>query len=351
MKPEPQLDPAHGSTAASNTSCPNCRAEMPREMRFCRLCGFRLGEGVAEYTETVRFQTPHAGASRPTQTADAARAAATSGPNDWSAMAHNANRQPADYTRAELGRWDDGRKRKRRRMHWFIWPILGLAIATASGGIIRTINIETSRPTIVQPEIEGSFIGADDFDERDGGVAFEVVTPPGSAADKAGLIGGDVITSFDGKPVRDVGDFMQLLSSTPAGKTVEVIFIRDGQTKTTKLTTISEDENARREDEFDNRPEGKGYIGEGTELERVAVPGTKIYGVRIDEIRKNLPGEIAGLRNGDIVIEFDGVPVRTRREFESRITRAMPGSIVQIIVMRGGERVEVPVKIGQKDND
>ena len=83
----------------------------------------------------------------------------------------------------------------------------------------------------------------------------------------------------------------------------------------------------------------------------MAVPGTKIYGVRIDEIRKNNPAEIAGLRNGDIVTEFDGLPIRTRREFESRIQRAMPGSIVKIIVMRGGERVEVPVKIGQEDND
>ena len=29
---------------------------MPTELRFCRNCGFRLGEGSAEYTETVRFQ-------------------------------------------------------------------------------------------------------------------------------------------------------------------------------------------------------------------------------------------------------------------------------------------------------
>ncbi len=28
---------------------------MPREMRFCRACGQRLGEGLAEYVETVRF--------------------------------------------------------------------------------------------------------------------------------------------------------------------------------------------------------------------------------------------------------------------------------------------------------
>src|SRR6185436_2551576 len=39
----------------SLTTCSNCHSAMPSELRFCRNCGFRLGEGVAEYTETVRF--------------------------------------------------------------------------------------------------------------------------------------------------------------------------------------------------------------------------------------------------------------------------------------------------------
>src|SRR5947207_15720711 len=35
--------------------CSQCGSPMPREMRFCRSCGNRLGEGPAEYTETVRL--------------------------------------------------------------------------------------------------------------------------------------------------------------------------------------------------------------------------------------------------------------------------------------------------------
>src|SRR5438132_13828598 len=35
--------------------CAQCGSPMPNEMRFCRSCGNRLGEGPAEYTETVRF--------------------------------------------------------------------------------------------------------------------------------------------------------------------------------------------------------------------------------------------------------------------------------------------------------
>src|SRR5438046_10018771 len=35
--------------------CAQCGSPMPKEMRFCRSCGNRLGEGPAEYTETVRL--------------------------------------------------------------------------------------------------------------------------------------------------------------------------------------------------------------------------------------------------------------------------------------------------------
>src|SRR6185295_18649395 len=85
--------------------------------------------------------------------------------------------------------------------------------------------------------------------------------PPGSPADKAGLVGGDIITSFDGRPVRKSDDMTNLLRQTPIGKTVEVLYLRDGEPKKTQLTTISPDEADQLKDAFDDRPEGQGYFG------------------------------------------------------------------------------------------
>src|SRR6266404_9862963 len=60
MSQNPEL--AHLPDSNPNvTACSNCHSAMPSELRFCRNCGFRLGEGVAEYTETVRFQNGHPG--------------------------------------------------------------------------------------------------------------------------------------------------------------------------------------------------------------------------------------------------------------------------------------------------
>jgi predicted amidophosphoribosyltransferase len=51
----------------NTTLCQNCHTPMPLGLRFCRKCGYRLGEGVAEYTETVRFADPPQASRTPGQ--------------------------------------------------------------------------------------------------------------------------------------------------------------------------------------------------------------------------------------------------------------------------------------------
>src|SRR5213596_2204164 len=61
---QPQENFSKGSNHENNSIvCEQCGAPMPKEMRFCRSCGNRLGEGPAEYTETVRFPNTTAGAA------------------------------------------------------------------------------------------------------------------------------------------------------------------------------------------------------------------------------------------------------------------------------------------------
>jgi S1-C subfamily serine protease len=105
--------------------------------------------------------------------------------------------------------------------------------------------------------------------------------------------------------------------------------------------------------DFERRPEGRAQFGyEDGDAERVAVPGTNIHGVKLDTILRSRPADIAGIKDGDIVIEFDGVPIRTPDEFLMRVRRALPYSIVKVVVMRGEgdvkEKLEIPVKMGKQ---
>lgn len=319
----------------SLTTCLNCHKPMPRELRFCRNCGFRLGEGSAEYTETVRFQD-----GRPS-----VLSGNTPGSQPF-ATSYGLSGAMAPAAGQSLG------KRRKKKMSGMTWMFLGLLVFFIAAAIFtslvrparRAFNTEISIPAAAR-----SYVGVDSFDTADGGVTFATVDPPGSPADKAGLVGGDLITTFDGHRVSSDDEIMDLLGETPVGKTVDVVFIRDGEEKTTKLTTVSKTEFDRLARDFRDRPEGRGRFGfDDDDTKRVPIPGTQMFGVRLDDVHASLPADMAGIKEGDVVIEFDGTPIRTPEELSSRVVRAVPYSTIKVVVMRGTEKLEIPVKMGRQ---
>ncbi len=328
------------------TICPNCHVQMPSILRFCRSCGFRLGEGLAEYVETVRL--PNQPTSSPN--GSAATGAPQFGANAWAPIATAASAQsPAGQASACVDLWPK-RHRRRKRTPWIVWVVLGITVASVTGGgLMSPFGLRNRGRSAASSSAARSYVGINRYKAADGGgITFESVSPPGSAADKAGLIGGDIIKTFDGQPLTSTSQFESLLVATPIGKTVDVTYIRDGETRATQMTTISKAEQDRLESLFASRPEGQGFLGI-EDWDRVAVSGTNIYGVQLNDVSKNRPGYIAGLRDGDIIIEFNGTPIRTARELVARIERTVPDSVVKVIVMRGSERLEIPVKIGVDD--
>jgi S1-C subfamily serine protease len=142
---------------------------------------------------------------------------------------------------------------------------------------------------------------------------------------------------------------MDLLRQTPIGKRVEVIYIRDGNFHNTQLTTISEDDYNQLNDAFNARPEGKGVFGFDTDkTTRVTVPETKTYGVRLNYVEPNSPADLFGIKAGDIITDFDNVPIRTTAELLSRVRRAIPKTPITVVVLRDGQRMEIPIKLGKQ---
>jgi membrane-associated protease RseP (regulator of RpoE activity) len=327
MQPQNNVNnPSGGTGDTGGVVCSECGAPMPQGMRFCRACGHRLGEGSAEYTETVRF--PHAPSTGPQGTSFA--------PN----YAGPIVQQPgAGFP-----------YKKKRRISGMAWIIILIAAMFVLGGVLTAVRRSVTQPPFAGASTQRSYFGVDGFSDADGrGVTFRSVEPPGSPADLAGLVGGDIITSFDGRPVNDRGDIMSLLAKTPIGKTVEITYLRDGELKKTSMATFSEGMSDQLEAAFKNRPGGWGQFGfDDDDSEVVPIPGTKMHGVRLAGISGSGPAALAGIQNGDIVTEFEGTPIRTVEEFVARVQRAIPYSTVKVKLLRGSEQMEIPVKIGKR---
>jgi membrane-associated protease RseP (regulator of RpoE activity) len=327
MQPQDNLNnPSGGTGDTGGIVCSECGAPMPQGMRFCRACGHRLGEGSAEYTETVRF--PHATATGPQGTPFIPNYAAPIAQQPGAGFPY----------------------KKKRRISGMAWIIILIAMLFVLGGVLTAVRRSVSRPPFAGVTTQRSYFGVDGFSDADGrGVTFRSVEPPGSPADKAGLVGGDIITSFDGQPITDEDDMMRLLARTPIGKTVEITYLRDGELKKTSMTTFSREGSSGLEDAFENRPEGWGQFGfDDGDSEAVPIAGTKMHGVRLDGISPSGPAALAGIQDGDIVIEFDGTPIRTVRELVARVRRALPYSTVKVKLLRGSDQMEIPVKIGKR---
>jgi S1-C subfamily serine protease len=117
---------------------------------------------------------------------------------------------------------------------------LGFAIPAATVVSVVEQLLETGRveraylgvegPFQVTPEMAANFgLGVDQ------GVGIEDVQP-GRAAAKAGIEGGDVIVSIDGRPIAAVEDLFAELRRLRPGQTVRVVVFRDGERRTVEVT-------------------------------------------------------------------------------------------------------------------
>jgi serine protease Do len=66
-------------------------------------------------------------------------------------------------------------------------------------------------------------------------------------------------------------------------------------------------------------------------------------GALVDEVRPESPADKAGIKRGDVVVEFDGERVRSARQFSRLVQESTPGRTVKATILREGRRSDVEV--------
>jgi len=84
-----------------------------------------------------------------------------------------------------------------------------------------------------------------------------------------------------------------------------------------------------------------------SEADKQKLPG----GVVVSDVGANSPAEKAGLKRGDIVVEFDGEHVRSARQFTRLVQETTPGRAVKATVVRDGKRTELQVTPDERRGD
>jgi hypothetical protein len=91
------------------------------------------------------------------------------------------------------------------------------------------------------------------------------------------------------------------------------------------------------------RPGSNVYLGSIPDMASGDIKGLKLTGVR-----SGSPADSAGIKAGDIVVELGGKPVTDLQSYSDALYSHKPGDVVEVVVMRGTERVKLQVKLGQR---
>jgi serine protease Do len=67
----------------------------------------------------------------------------------------------------------------------------------------------------------------------------------------------------------------------------------------------------------------------------------------VGAVSPNNPAARAGIREGDVILAFNGTPVTDGNTLRNQVASTAPGTAVKVTVMRDGREQEIEVTLGE----
>jgi serine protease Do len=238
---------------------------------------------------------------------------------------------------------------------------INTAIFTRSGGSIGigfAIPINLAKPILTQLAETGAvtrgWLGlaiqqltpplaqAFELSDSDGAVVTSVVE--GSPAMKAGLRAGDVIVEYDGRRLAGFSDLPRLVATTPVGKEVTLVIIRDGKRVTLTATIARLEEPAPVAMAGEDTQSSLGLAGQTLTPELARELGLQEeHGVVIRGVKNGSPAAKAGIRPGDVIVEVNRKRIANVQDMRRELEEQPEGVPTLMLVRRNGRSIYVAV--------
>ncbi len=168
----------------------------------------------------------------------------------------------------------------------------------------------------------------------------------------AGLKAGDVIVKFDGKDIKESRDLPRIVASTPVGKTVDVVVVRNGQ-EVTKSVTLGRLEDGEKTAEIPSEDDSAGLESPvqkalGMEFSGITDDARKTFkikdsvkGVIVTSVEPGSPAADRGLRPGDVIEEVNHQAVEKPGDLAKAIDAAKKDNAKKpaLLLVANGEGV------------
>ena len=182
------------------------------------------------------------------------------------------------------------------------------------------------------------------FRVKDPGGALITDVISGGPADQAGLKKGDIVVEFNGKKIIKIQDLSRLVGSTPVGKPINLIAIREGKRKPFAVTV-------KEKEEIKKSTPGEEGLDIGIQVEELTPEIAQSFGYAETEqgviISKVDPGSVAdeaGLKSGDVIKEVNREPIASIKDYHDAMKDASAQKGILIFVDRKGGSFFIVVK-------
>jgi serine protease Do len=157
--------------------------------------------------------------------------------------------------------------------------------------------------------------------EKEGVLVGQVY--PGTGAEKAGLLSGDIIKSVDEKAVKNVTELVKEIQKKKVGQKVKLSLIRDGKAMTIEVTTTSMPEKSEVSREKEEEEKLGARVQELTPqlALRYGITGVK-RGVLVLGVEDGSLADDIGLQEGDVILEINRKKIETMKDFEKAVRDA-----------------------------
>ena len=207
-------------------------------------------------------------------------------------------------------------------------------VKTVTSQILKYGTVKRGMLGVTGTELNADLAQSFGYSQSTGAFVNQVMK--GSAADKAGIKAGDIITSVNGKPVKSFAQLRAAVATNRPGSEITMGVFRNG--KTTEVTVKLDSE-----ENFDAAAGGEGEVSDIAPALKGASFTDADGGVKVTQVA---PGSVAariGLKSGDIITGLNRSDVKSLSELKSQLNRAK-GRISALRIVRGSSEIFITLR-------